>query len=121
MKIETIEKNNILMAYASGSELLIADAQSALDLMATVKYETGCTRIIVNKESVCEDFFRLSTCLAGEILQKYVNYGVKIAIIGDYSGYTSKPLHDFIYESNHGKDIFFVSSKEEAEEYLSRI
>ena len=38
----------------------------------------------------------------------------KLAIYGDYSHYTSKPLHDFIYESNKGRDFFFVESREEA-------
>ena len=52
--------------------------------------------------------------MAGEILQKFINYRVKAAIYGDYSRYTSKPLRDFIYESNRGKDFFFVSSEEEA-------
>ncbi|MBQ7410923.1 MAG: DUF4180 domain-containing protein [Clostridia bacterium] len=28
--------------------------------------------------------------------------------------YTSKPLKDFIYESNNGKDIFFVKDENEA-------
>lgn len=119
MKIDTIQKNGISIAYITGPKLLITDSQSALDLMASAKYETGCTRIIVDKSSICEDFFRLSSCLAGEVLQKYINYGVKIAIIGDYSKYTSKPLHDFIYECNHGKDIFFVSSLNDAVAYLA--
>lgn len=59
-------------------------------------------------------FFVLSTGLAGEILQKYVNYGGRMAIYGDYSRYTSKPLKDFMYESNKGRDFFFVSTKDEA-------
>lgn len=121
MTIKTIEGICDQLAYIPETELLITDTQSALDLMATVQYETGCTRIILNKESICEDFFILSTCLAGEILQKYINYGIKLAIIGDYSIYTSKPLHDFIYECNHGKDFFFTSSLEEAKNYLSQI
>lgn len=41
-------------------------------------------------------------------------------IVGDFSGYTSKPLKDFIYESNKGRDIFFVDSEEEAIDRLSR-
>ncbi len=60
-----------------------------------------------NKEAVVKDFFVLSTCLAGEILQKFINYGVRFAIYGDFSEYTSKPLRDFMYESNKGKDIYF--------------
>ena len=50
----------------------------------------------------------------------YKNYQFKFAIVGDFSGYTSKPLKDFIYESNKGRDIFFVSSEEDAIEKLSR-
>ncbi len=47
-------------------------------------------------------------------MQKFINYDVKAAIYGDYSRYTNKPLKDFIYESNQGKDVFFVPTKEEA-------
>jgi hypothetical protein len=93
---------------------VITDTQSALDLMATVKYETGCESIAVPKSAVSEDFFVLSTGIAGEILQKFVNYHVKLAIIGDFSGYTSKPLRDFIYESNKGSHVFFVATEQEA-------
>ena len=44
---------------------------------------------------------------------------MKAAMFGDYSRYTSKPLRDFIYESNNGKDFFFTASKEEAVERLA--
>lgn len=54
------------------------------------------------------------------MLQKFVNYGGRIAIYGDYSHYTSKPLQDFIYESNHGRDVFFVNTLEQALEMLTR-
>ncbi len=107
MKTEVIKKNNIEVAVVSSDELLITDVQSALDLIMTVKYETDCINIAINKEAVVKDFFVLSTCLAGEILQKFINYGVRFAIYGDFSEYTSKPLRDFMYESNKGKDIYF--------------
>lgn len=104
----------------TGEEVLLADVSSALDLMMSVKYQTGCSRIAVNKGAVGEDFFILSTRLAGEVLQKFINYGVKLAIFGDFSGYTSKPLHDFIYESNKGKDVFFAATEQKAIEMLTR-
>ena len=53
-------------------------------------------------------------------MQKYINYGGRVAIYGDFSHYTSKPLKDFIYESNKGKDVFFVATEDEAIEKLSR-
>lgn len=121
MNIKAIQSHNHTVAVVESDELLITDVQSALDLMATVKYEADCSRIAIYKESIIEDFFILSTCVAGEILQKFINYGVKFAIIGDFSHYTSKPLKDFMYESNHGKDIFFVPDEAAAVERLGAV
>ena len=86
-----------------------------------IKYETNFNKIALNKEAVIEDFFILSTGIAGEILQKFINYQIRFAIYGDYSKYTSKPLKAFIYESNNGKDIFFVKNEEEAIKILSNL
>ncbi|MNC73477.1 hypothetical protein D3C75_1246860 [compost metagenome] len=63
----------------------------------------------------------MKTRLAGEILQKFINYSVKSAIVGDFSVYSSKGLKDFIYECNNGRDIFFLSTEEEAIERLSKL
>lgn len=120
MIIEKVTVNGTEIAVIRSDEVCISDVQSALDLMMSVSYETGCHSMVINKEAVIEEFFILSTRLAGEILQKFVNYQVKLAIVGDFSHYTSKPLKDFIYESNKGRDIFFVSSVESAIEKLSR-
>lgn len=120
MEIRVAEKNDIRCAVIIDSDKVIKDARSALDLLMSVKYEADTKNIVIDKRLVCDDFFILSTGLAGEILQKYVNYGGRIAVYGDYSRYTSKPLKDFIYESNKGKDVFFVSSEEKAVDMLTR-
>ena len=118
MKIELLKGKEI--AIVSSNEKIITDTQSALDLVMTVKYETGTNKIIMEKRNIVDEFFVLSSGMAGEILQKFINYHIKIAIYGDYSKYTSKPLKDFIYESNKGKDVFFVSTLDEAVEMLTR-
>ena len=120
MNIERIEKNSVNCAVVRSEEIVITDSQSALDLLMTAKYEAGTKNIIIDKKLIKEDFFILSSGMAGEILQKYINYGGRIAIYGDYSQYTSKPLHDFIYESNNGHDVFFVETEDEAVECLCR-
>ena len=114
MNIEKIEKNGTICAVVRSDEVVVTDPQSALDLLMTAKYDVGTTNIVIDKRLIKEDFFILSSGFAGEILQKYVNYGGRIAIYGDYSHYTSKPLHDFIYESNKGHDVFFVATEDEA-------
>ncbi len=108
------------VAIIESDELVIKDAASAVDFAMETKHRTNCDKIALNKSAVTEDFFILSSGLAGEILQKLVNYGIKFAIYGDYSKYTSKPLRDFIYESNQGKDAFFVATEDEAVEMLNK-
>ena len=121
MKIETITENNIRIALVKSSETLIMNVESALDFIATVSYETGSAAVVVNKEAVDESFFDLRTGIAGEIIQKFVNYRMKLAIIGDFSGYDSKSLKDFIYECNNGKDLFFFSDEGEAVKKLKEV
>lgn len=116
MNVET--KNNVAIIREPG--VLISDGQSALDLIATLYYETGCTAIVLPKAALSEEFFQLSTRLAGEVLQKFVNYHMRLAIVGDFSLYTSKSLKDFLYESNKGGAVFFLASEDEALERLSR-
>ena len=112
MEISYIEDKNGPIAVVSAGEKVITDVQSALDLAMTARYEGGAGKIAICKEAVSEHFF--STGLAGEILQKFTNYHIKAAFYGDFSRYTSKPLHDFIYESNQGNSVFFLPTREEA-------
>lgn len=114
MRIEYIKENGVTIAVVTGEEKVVMDAASALELAMSAKYETGADRLAIDKRVIAEDFFILSTGMAGEILQKFINYHVKAAVWGDYARYTSKPLKDFIYESNKGRDFFFVETKEEA-------
>ena len=121
MKFEKIDCGKGIIAVVSSDSKVITDVDSALDLLMSAKYDAGTKHVVVDKKLIVEDFFILSSGLAGEILQKYINYGGKIAIYGDFLHYTSKPLKDFIYESNKGKDVFFVATKEEAIQKITGI
>ncbi len=120
MNLTGIEENGVLCVLVESDEPVITDAQSAIDLLMSAQYDVGSKNIVIPKQLVAEDFFVLSTGLAGEVLQKYVNYGGRMAIYGDYSHYTSKPLKDFMYESNKGRDFFFVSTRDEAVAALAK-
>lgn len=121
MTFEKINCDKGIIAVLSDNSKLIADVDSALDLLMSAKYEAGTNYIVVDKKQIAEDFFVLSSGLAGEILQKYINYGGRLAIFGDFSHYTSKPLKDFIYESNKGKNLFFTATKDEAIQKITEI
>lgn len=89
----------------------ISSIQAAIDLIASVVFELGYNRIVVPKSAFADDFYNLSSGLAGNILQKFENYQVCLAIHGDFSVNKSKALQDFICESNRGKRIYFVDSE----------
>ncbi|MBQ8082018.1 MAG: DUF4180 domain-containing protein [Clostridia bacterium] len=120
MQIKKIERNGVACTVIQSEQPVLTDAQSAVDMLMTARYEADTKNLVIDKALVAEDFFILSTGLAGEALQKLINYGGRIAIFGDFSRYTSKPLRDFIRESNRGRDVFFVPTEAEGVEMLTR-
>ena len=63
------------------------------------------------------DFLRLSSGVAGEVLQKLVNYQRMAVVVGDVAEAAEKsaPLRDFIRESNRGRTVWFVTDLAELE------
>jgi hypothetical protein len=114
MDIRIAEKDSNKAAVAAGEGMVFTDVQGALDFMTQIRYDTGCSCAVIPKASVPADFFDLKTGLAGEILQKFTNYGFRIAFVGDFENIKSKSLRDFIYESNRAKKYLFVASEKEA-------
>jgi hypothetical protein len=55
-------------------------------------------------------FFDLSTQMAGEIAQKFVNYRRRLVVVGDIEQRLlgSQSLRDFVRECNRGRQIWFV-------------
>jgi hypothetical protein len=118
MKIETHEVNGIRMAEVISDHVLITNPEDGLQLVVDLYYQ-DFDRMILHEKTITPDFFDLKTGLAGEILQKFSNYRVRLAIIGDFSAYTSKNIKDFLYESNQRRQINFVHTLDEAIERLS--
>lgn len=91
----------------------IAGPEDIIDIMADVRYK-DCERIVIHQNSLSPGFFDLRTGVAGEILQKFSNYRMKLAIIGNFIGTESRSLRNFIEESNKRGMICFVCSMDEA-------
>jgi hypothetical protein len=118
MKTQIHIKNNTKIAEVISDVTIIYNPEDALDLLGNLYYQ-GFDKIVIHEKNITPDFFDLKNGIAGEILQKFSNYRVSLAIVGDFSKYTSKSLRDFIYESNKGRHINFLSSCVEAIEKLS--
>ena len=119
MNIKAHNINDTKIAEVTSNKTIINKAEDGLDLLGNLYYQ-GFDSIVISERNITADFFDLKNGVAGEILQKFSNYGVRLAIVGDFSKYKSKSLTDFIYESNKGKHINFVNSTTEALQLLSR-
>lgn len=113
MQIITHTINTIPIAEISAEGFIIEKEEDGLDLLGTVYYQ-GFDRIIIHEKNLTPAFFDLKNRMAGEVLQKFSNYRLRLAIVGDFSAYTGKSITDFMYESNNGKLINFLGSVEEA-------
>jgi hypothetical protein len=110
-----------------GVRILECDAAGAplrnnreLNDLISAAWEHRAHIIVVPGARLDDDFFPLKTGVAGEMVQKIVIYHLRLAIVGDISGYVAKStaLRDFVRESNRGNQLWFVANLDELEECL---
>ena len=119
MELRIHEVNDTKIAELVSDDLLIKTTQDALDLMVDVYYQ-DMGRMILHEKNVTPEFFDLQNGIAGDILQKFSNYRMRLAIVGTIEDYTKKSVTDFIFESNKLRQINFVGSVEVALERLAK-
>jgi len=117
MKTIIHEQDGEKIAQITSDAIVINNERDALDLMVDPQL-CGARKIIIDRKNIIPDFFKLSTRIAGDVLQKFVTYQVKLAIVGDFGNVASESLKAFIYESNRGNQIFFVGDVETAKKKL---
>ena len=118
MKIDTHQINGKKIAEIVSDNMLIKTREDGLDLLGSLYYQ-DFDKIVIRESNITPDFFDLKNGMAGEILQKFSNYRVQLAIVGDFTKYSGKSIQDFIYESNKNGQISFVISTAEALRVLS--
>jgi sugar phosphate isomerase/epimerase len=115
--MRVIEKNGIKIGVVEAPWFL-KTAADVLDVIGEAGY-AGCGSVILMEEALPASFFDLSSRMAGEFLQKFVNYRLQVAIVGEFGKFSSKSLKDFMYESNKGREVMFLSSETEAIQKIS--
>jgi hypothetical protein len=94
---------------------LIRTQDDAMEVIATTFGDGGEDTIVVPVERLDPAFFRLASGVAGEVVQKFVNYRRRLVILGDISAYVerSEPFRDWVREANRGHDIRFIADEDE--------
>ena len=116
--LEYRQDTPVLMAAPDGPT--ISSDGDALGLIVSAGSQ-GAELVVVPVERLSADFFQLDTGLAGAVAQKFVNYRMRLAILGDISDRTeaNKPLRDFVVETNRGHQVWFVADTDELDERLA--
>jgi hypothetical protein len=113
MEVKIIDVNNHKIAEILADGVTVNNIRDALDVIANADYQ-GASRVMLHQTHLHPDFFDLRTGLAGEILQKYANYQIKLAVVGEFDNFNSKSLDAFILECNRGSSVFFVPDRDAA-------
>jgi PadR family transcriptional regulator, regulatory protein AphA len=95
----------------------LSTEQEALDLIS-LGWEHETQFLIIHYDALSEDFFKLKTKVAGDIIQKFVNYGIKVAAIIPKETMEKGRFKEMALETNKGNHFRMYGSKEEAEKWL---
>ena len=108
----------VLVCDADGPKL---DGERAATDLIGEAFGADARVVAVPVGRLGEGFLTLSTRIAGEVVQKFVNYGFRVAFVGDVSDAVaaSDALHDFVRESNRGRHVWFVADLTELEAKLA--
>jgi hypothetical protein len=93
---------------------LLATGQDALDAIGEA-WGSDASTIVVPASRFDAAFFDLRTGVLGELTQKFVNYRIRLVVLGDVSTRTeaSDAFRDYVRETNAGDQVWFVADDAE--------
>lgn len=113
--VEHAQNNYIQCLTGDG---LIASENDTLDLVAACG-EHLAPRLLISAENLPEDFFNLRTGLAGTVLQKFVNYRIKVALVLPDEVAHQGRFGEMVLEANRSNRMLHVfAEREKAEAWL---
>ncbi|WP_067499180.1 DUF4180 domain-containing protein [Actinoplanes sp. TFC3] len=99
----------------------VATEQDALDLIGATFLSAEI--VAVPAQRLDPKFFELGTRFAGEVMQKFVNYKLRLAIIGDISDHlqASSALRALVHESNQSDHVWFLADLDALDERIRQV
>ncbi|MDD4566209.1 MAG: DUF4180 domain-containing protein [Eubacteriales bacterium] len=117
MNYEIREIDNKKYIELISTTKLLSTENHALDLIALC-WEQETNALMIHYETLSEDFFKLKTKVSGNIVQKFINYGIKVASIVPKETIQKGRFKEMAIETNKGNHFRLYDSKEEAEKWL---
>ena len=120
MADSSFEFNGVRVLDCDANGAKLRNDRDAVDIVGEALSQR-CKLVVLPIERLDESFFSLKTRIAGEIIQKFVNYELCLAIVGDIARHVdaSTALRDFVLETNRGRQVWFVADRAELDRRLS--
>lgn len=87
------------------------------DVLSRCSAPTG---LLLTEEQLGPDFYNLRTGLAGELFQKIVNYGGRLAIVIRDAGVYGERFGELAYEHRRHNAVRFFDDRAAAQQWLNR-
>lgn len=107
------EAHRVIIAAEAG--IVVRSANDVADVIGAC---FGAAGILLVEEDLAPAFFDLSSGLAGELLQKLVNYRVRAAIVVPRPEAHGERFRELAYEHRSHDMVRFVASRAEADAWL---
>jgi hypothetical protein len=109
---------DVLLCAPDGAT--VAAERDAVDLIGEAM-QHWASMVLIPVERLSDDFFQLSTRVAGDIVQKFVTYRLRLVIVGDIAQHVARSaaLSDFVSETNRGDQVWFMATLAELDERLN--
>ncbi|MBM0240077.1 DUF4180 domain-containing protein [Micromonospora sp. ATA32] len=116
-----VDLHGVLTLSCAADGTRICGGDDVLEVIGSA-FGQGAELVVLPVGRLAEEFFTLRTGVAGEIVQKFVNYRLRLAVVGDISAHVtrSNALRDFVDEANRGRQLWFVDTMAELDDRLRR-
>jgi hypothetical protein len=110
MRVEDIAGTRVLFIDTDARP--ISTNEDTLNLVSSA-WAAHVDLVVVPAHRLDPRFFQLESLFAGDVVQKTVNYNLQLAVLGDIDPYLAKSeaLRDFVWESNRGNHVWFVTDE----------
>ena len=95
--------------------------RSASDISAALSASVERGGLVLDEKDISADFFDLKTGLAGQVLQKFVNYRTKLAVIVREPAAYGARFSELTYEHRTHPTVRFFTAEQSARQWLSQM
>jgi PadR family transcriptional regulator, regulatory protein AphA len=119
MNYQAVTRENQTYIEACPDGALLAGEREAMELIEAC---AGCQthRILLTAANLPEDFYNLKTGIAGQVLQKFAMYRMRVAAILTPELVGTGRFSEMVLEANRGSIFRVFYDREKAEQWLFR-